>query len=106
MLTLLVALTVGFAPIVGVAMAKSCTMTSEMTTDNASDCYCHDSMPNCGAMPQCRSAAGCASQCFNVWGVLPTMTGQIEPDHDFLKIGANADISSLSIKPPSPPPRA
>lgn len=106
LLAILVALTLAFSPVASVAMAKSCVMTTEMTADNSADCPCHDAMPNCGAMPQCRTAAGCASQCFAACGVLPTVTAQSLLDHDTMKMAANARVSSLSIEPPAPPPRA
>lgn len=106
LLAFLIALTVAFAPVASVAMAKSCTMTMEMTADGTTHCACHNTMPNCDSMPQCRTGSGCASQCFNTFGVLSTLTGQIEPDHVVLKMGANSHAAWLSIKPPSPPPRA
>lgn len=105
-LAVLIALIVALSPVASVAMAKSCAMTTEMTADNPADCPCHDSMPDCGAMPQCRTAAGCASQCFAACGVLPYVTAQPALDHDKLKMAANAHVSSLSIEPPAPPPRA
>lgn len=110
LLALLIALTLAFSPVASVAMAKSCVMTTEMTTemtaDNSADCPCHDAMLDCGARPQCRTAAGCASQCFAACGVLPTVTAQSVLDHDTMKMAANARVSSLSIEPPAPPPRA
>ena len=106
LLAILVAMTLAFSPVASVAMAKSCVMTTEMTADNLADCPCHDAMPDCGAMPQCRTAAGCASQCFAACGVLPTVTAQTVLDHDTMKMTANVRVSSLSIEPPAPPPRA
>ncbi len=106
-LAVLVALTMAFAPVASKTMAKSCAMTTAMTADNAADCPCHDSMPDCGTMPQCQTAGGCASQCFtSSCGVMPSVTGQLVPDHDLLKTAANQQQSSLSIEPPAPPPRA
>ena len=106
LLAILVALTLALSPVASVAMAKSCVMTTEMTADNSADCPCHDAMPDCGAMPQCRTVAGCASQCFAAFGVLPSVTAQPPLDHDDVKMAANVHVSSLSIKPPAPPPRA
>lgn len=105
-LAVVLSLTMAFAPVASVAMAKACATTTEMTADNPADCPCHDSMPNCGAMPQCRTAAGCASQCFAAYGVLPSAAAQPALDHDNVKMAANAHVSSLSIAPPAPPPRA
>lgn len=106
LLAFLIALTLAFSPVASLAMAKSCVMTTEMTAGNPADCPCHDSMPNCGAMPQCRTATGCASQCFAACGVLPSVAAQPVLDHDTVKMAANAHVSSLSIEPPAPPPRA
>lgn len=105
-LAFLLSFTLVFAPLVSVAMAKSCTMTSQMTDDGTADCPCHDSMSDCGSMPQCRTAAGCASQCFASCGVVPAVVGQFAPDHGVVKMSDNQQLSSLSIKPPAPPPRA
>lgn len=106
-LAVLIALTMAFAPVASMAMAKSCAMTTAMTADNAADCPCHDSMPDCGTMPQCQTAGGCASHCFTFsCGVLPGLAGQLPPDLDASKTAANQHLSSLSIEPPAPPPRA
>ncbi|MGQ0673152.1 MAG: hypothetical protein ACT4N2_09780 [Hyphomicrobium sp.] len=106
-MAVLVALTLAFMPVASMAMAKSCAMTTAMTADNAADCPCHDSMLDCGTMPQCQTAGGCASQCFTFsCGVLPGLTGQLAPDRDASKTAASQQPPSLSIKPPAPPPRA
>lgn len=103
---IVLSLTMAFAPVASLAMAKSCTMITQMTLGNLADCPCHNSMPDCGSMPQCRTAAGCASQCFAAYGVLPSVAAQPALDHDNVKMAANAHVSSLSIEPPAPPPRA
>ena len=106
LLAILIALTLAFSPVASVAMAKSCVMTAEMSADNSADCSCHDAMPNCETMPQCTTGSGCASHCVHSCGVLPTVTAQSLLDHDTMKMATNARVSSLSIEPPAPPPRA
>jgi hypothetical protein len=105
-LAVLVALTLAFAPVVSAAMVKSCAMTSEMSGDGTMDCPCHQSMPDCGTMPQCQTASSCASQCFTACGTVPAMSGLLAPEHDDAKMRDGLILSSLSIRPPSPPPRA
>ena len=117
-LAVLVALTLTFAPVAVYAMAKSCqgmqhTMTDNgkagaATTDNGgkADCPCHNSMPDCGSMPQCQTASGCASQCFTFCGTVPTVSSLLAPAHEGIKTRDGLTPSSLSIRPPSPPPRA
>lgn len=105
LLALLLMLTMAFAPVASTAMAKPCTMTMAMTTDSVADCPCRDSMPDCGTMPQCQTAAGCASQCSATSGVIPTVSGEFTPDHDILMMAAIEHLTSLAIKPPAPPPR-
>lgn len=105
---LFVSLTLALVPVASVAMAKSCAMTShtEMTGDEPADCPCDMDMAQCRTMPQCRTASGCASQCFASCGVVPDVTGGMMPAHDGLKMGGATRLSSLSIEPPAPPPRA
>ena len=105
-LAILLSLTMAFAPVVSLAMAKSCAMTMQMTAGNPADCPCHNSMPNCGAMPQCQTASGCASQCFASCGVLLSVTGQLALDHDVVVAAVTLLPASQSITPPAPPPRA
>ena len=117
LLALLVALTLAFSPVAGFAMGKSCQgMQQSISVDGATgspmtdsggmaNCPCPESMPNCGAMPQCQTASGCASQCFASCGVMPTVTGQTSVDLGILKLADNEFFSSRSITPPAPPPR-
>jgi hypothetical protein len=99
-LAVLVALTLAFVPVVSEAMAKSCAMTSQITDDGTMDCPCHQSMPDCGTMPQCQTASGCASQCLTFCGTVPTMSGLLAPDHEVVKMRDGLNLSSLSITPP------
>lgn len=110
-LAVLAALTMAFMPVIGHAMAKSCAMTTSMSDagindDGTMNCPCHQSMPDCGAMPQCQTASGCASQCLSFCGTVPVLTGLRAPDHQSLKMRGDPARASLSIRPPSPPPRA
>ena len=104
-LALLLSLTMAFAPIASLAMARSCAMTTEMTATNSGDCPCHNSMPDCGTMPQCQTASVCASQCFASCGILPSAARQSLSDRDELSMRVSTNRSSLEIQPPSPPPR-
>lgn len=103
---LLLSLVSALAPVASVAMAKPCTMTAEMKASTPSDCPCHNAMKDCGSLPQCRTAAGCASQCFTASVYLPPNTKQPVPDRDRIAIPDNDRRTSASIKPPAPPPRA
>lgn len=105
-LAVMLSLAMAFVPVAGFAMATSCSMTVGMTADGGVDCPCHESMPNCDMMPQCASGSGCASQCFNSSVVLPSLIGQMPPVQDKAQMGAVAHGLSMSIEPPSPPPRS
>ncbi len=101
-----ISLAMAFAPVASMAMAKACTMTMSMTAENAGDCPCHKTMPDCGSMPQCRTAAGCASQCAPpTTGVLPKIAGKEILGQGLLNVAVNPHLASLSIRPPAPPPR-
>lgn len=105
-LVFLLSLATAIAPFASAAMAKSCGMASEMNVKNSGSCPCHDSMPGCGTMQQCRTALGCASQCFTTSGVLTTIPRAFGPVHDALKLPVSLPLSSLALEPPAPPPRA
>ena len=117
-LAVLAALTMAFAPVAVFAMAKSCHGTQHTMTDDGqagtvmthnggmADCACHSSMPDCGSMPQCQMAVGCVSQCFTSCGMVSAAGALLAPDHDGMKMRDGQTLSSLSIRPPSPPPRA
>ena len=99
---LLLSLTMAFAPVASLAMAKSCSMTSGMTnaTTETSNCPCHE------AMPQCQTAGGCASQCFTFFSAtLPALSALRAPAHVVAKVRDGLTLASLSMRPPSPPPR-
>jgi hypothetical protein len=118
LLAFLIALTLAFSPVTAFAMSKSCQEMQQTMTDNGTagastadhgnmaDCPCHNSMPNCGTMPQCQTASGCANQCSTSCGVLPTVTALVALDHDFFAAAASMLPASLFITPPAPPPRA
>ena len=102
----LLSLALAFAPVVSVAMAEPCgTVSQGMTGGGMGDCPCYKFMPNCGTMPQCQTSAGCASQCFASCGIVSAVARQFTPDHSALKMIERIRLSSLSIKPPAPPPR-
>ena len=105
LLALFIAVTVALAPVASFAWAKPCTMTMEMTAHGTAADPCLNTMPNCDSTRQCQTGSGCASQCFETFGFLSTLTDQIEPDQVVLNTGAKANVASLSIEPPSPPPR-
>jgi hypothetical protein len=105
-LAFLVTLTLAFAPVASVAMPKACSMTTAMSDDGAAECACHKAMPDCGSMPQCQTSAGCASQCYAGSGLLPSPMGPTTPVLDDVKMAESLHLSSLSIRPPAPPPRA
>lgn len=105
-LAVLLSLTMAFLPVASIATAKPCTMAMAMTAQAATDCPCHNSMPNCDVMPQCMTGAGCASQCSGASGVLPSLVAKFQQDRDAAPISVFAQRASLSIEPPSPPPRA
>ena len=118
LLAFIVALTMALSPVAGFAMGKSCQgMQQSMSVDGTAgasaadnggmaNCPCPDSMPNCGAMPQCQMASGCFGQCFASSGMLSAVTGQAAADLGMLKIAGNGLFTSRSITPPAPPPRA
>ncbi|MFA5957029.1 hypothetical protein [Hyphomicrobium sp.] len=106
LIILLLSLASAYAPIASVAMAKPCTMTAEMKAANPTDCPCHNVMKDCGSLPQCRTAAGCASQCFTAAAYLPSINEQPTPGRGLVPIADNDRRTSPSIKPLAPPPRA
>ena len=105
LIVMLLSLASAFAPMASIAMAKPCTMTAEMKAASPSDCPCHNAMKDCGSLPQCRTAAGCASQCFTAGAYLLPITHQSTSGRDLVPSAHSATLSSLSIKPPAPPPR-
>jgi hypothetical protein len=105
-LAVLVSLTLAFAPVANVAVANSCSMTTAMSNSGAADFPCHDCMPGCGSMAQCQTSAGCVSHCYTGSGLVPSLTGLTTPALDGLKTADIQLLSSLSIRPPAPPPRA
>jgi len=116
MLALSLSLITAFAPVASVAMAKPCTMTEEkmtgereagekMSVGNPSVCPCH-AIPGCGSMPQCRTAIGCANQCFFGSAILPNVVGSFAISHLAVPNPYDVRLSSLLIRPPTPPPRA
>lgn len=106
LIVLLLALASALAPVAGVAMAKPCTMTAGMRAGSPADCPCHSAMKDCASLPQCRTAAGCASQCFTAGAWLPADGVFSDPTVARETIAYEARFSSLEIKPPAPPPRA
>lgn len=118
LLAVLIALTLGFSPVAGFAMTKSCQgmqqtigvdgrADSGMTNDGGmADCPCHNAMPHCGTMPQCQTSTGCASQCMASAGIVSGAFAPAKLDHDALTFAAVALGHSLTIQPPAPPPRA
>lgn len=104
-LIFLLSLVLALAPAISVAMAKPCPASTEMTDGGMADCPCSKSMLRCGGMLQCQSATGCAGQCLFPSGVMPTMAQQDGPASDVLNDGVSQKLSSLSRKPPAPPPR-
>lgn len=105
LIVLLLALASALAPVAGVAMAKPCTMTAGMRAGNPADCPCHSAMKDCASLPQCRTAAGCASQCFTAGAYLPPTSAQPALGSLRVPIAGNDHLASLTIKPPAPPPR-
>lgn len=117
LLAFIVALTLAFSPVAGFAMGQSCQgMQQSMGVDDTAgasmadhggmgNCPCPDSMPNCGAMPQCQTASGCASQCMASAAIVSSVFSPVAPGHDVLKFAAVALGNSLTIQPPAPPPR-
>jgi hypothetical protein len=104
-LTLLVLLITAFAPVASVAMAKPCSMAVEKGIGNPSVCPCN-AMPGCSSMPQCSTAVGCANYCFISSAILPNVAGQPAVACLATPVRYDADLQSLLIRPPIPPPRA
>lgn len=103
----LVSIALVLAPVVSMAMAKPCSMTSQMSEDGdgKAKCPCHGSMLDCGSMPQCRTAAGCASQCFTISAIVPAVLVAELPDYFVVTPREGVHCPSLAIRPPTPPPR-
>lgn len=105
-LAFLMSLTMALAPFASAAIAKPCAMTTDIAVGASAKCPCHGSMLDCGSMPQCSTAAGCVSQCFAWFGIVPAVSGHLMPDQHRLETTVSRLPSSLSVEPPSPPPRA
>jgi hypothetical protein len=105
LIILVLALASAFAPVAGMAMAKPCTMATEMRAGSPTDCPCHSAMKDCASLPQCRTSAGCASQCFTTGAWLPTDGAFTGPAVSRERIIYEARFASLTLQPPAPPPR-
>lgn len=106
LIIMVLALASALAPVASVAMARPCTMTAGMRAGNPAACPCHNAMKDCGSLPQCRTATGCASQCFTVGAYLPPNSKLPILGHNRVPIADNDRLASLTIKPPAPPPRS
>lgn len=105
LIIVVLALASAFAPVAGMAMAKPCTMATEMRAGSPTDCPCHSAMKDCASLPQCRTSAGCASQCFTTGAWLPTDGAFTGPAVSRERIIYEARFASLTLQPPAPPPR-
>lgn len=105
LIIVVLALASAFAPVAGMAMAKPCTMATEMRAGSPTDCPCHSAMKDCASLPQCRTAAGCASQCFTAGAWLLPDSAFTGPAVSRERILYEARFTSLALKPPAPPPR-
>lgn len=106
LLAILLSLMTAIAPGVAAASAKFCATPSEVTVCVTSDGACSSAMGNCGTMAQCRTTVGCSGHCFPTCGIAPDVIGSAATDHRDVMVAAMPHLSSLSIKPPAPPPRA
>lgn len=105
-LAFLLTLLLAFGPAVGAVMAKPCPpSTQQLSDDGMTDCPCSKSMPDCGATLPCPSVAGCSSQCLSSSGILALAVEQNMQESSGYNGHAARQLSSLSIKPPAPPPR-
>jgi len=104
-LAIVLSLATAFVPVASSATARSCGMTTEMAIGQSGDCPCHDAMPDCDAMTPCQTASGCANHCKTSCGVVSAVFGQVSLQRTVLSLSAAQRLPSLSIKPPSPPPR-
>jgi len=103
---LLLSLVAALAPIASVAMTKPCAMAVEMTSGNPADCPCGAFMPDCKLMPQCRTAVGCVNHCYVSSAILTNIVGPPTLARPAAPIRYAADLRSLRLRPPTPPPRA
>lgn len=103
---MLISLVFAIAPVAGLAMATSCSCPSQFSAIGAKDHACHGAMPDCGDKQSCRTAGGCAVHCFGLYCVVPAGINQSAPLNDLVTMVAEPQLSSLSIRPPPPPPRA
>ncbi|CEJ87949.1 conserved exported hypothetical protein [Hyphomicrobium sp. GJ21] len=105
LIIVVLALASAFAPVAGAAMAKPCTMATEMRAGSPTECPCHSAMKDCASLPQCRTSAGCASQCFTAGAWLPTESAFTGSAVSRERSIYEARFTSLMLKPPAPPPR-
>ena len=104
-IVLLVAFSVAMLPVAaGIAAPEGTHSTSKLVT-SAHDCCDHDGMPVDNVIKDCQAAAGCASKCFSVCGVVfssaiihPPVTGA-EP------FFVTKNFRSQTGIPPFRPPR-
>jgi len=104
-IVLLVAFSVAMLPVAaGIAAPEGTHSTSKLVT-SAHDCCDHDGMPVDNVIKDCQAAAGCASKCFSVCGVVfssaiihPPVTGA-EPSF------VTKNFRSQTGSPPFRPPR-
>lgn len=104
LVSLLLSLTLAFAPGVSAARAGGC-ISMMAGLSQSVDCPCGAMGPGCKAMGRCLDAATCAQQCAAPYAiVLAADHGQAQA-HNGLPIDPDTRLSSRTTRPPSPPPR-
>src|SRR5712691_1729507 len=102
---LLICVSVAMLPVAGGIAAPADASSISEVVISAHDCCDHDGMPVDKMMKDCQAAAGCASKCFSLCGVVfsspmthPRVTGA-EPSF------ATENFGSQTGNPPFRPPR-
>jgi len=100
-----VALSVVMLPVSGGIAAPEAIPSTSKSVTSAHDCCDHDGMPTDNVMKDCQAAAGCASKCFGLFGmVFPSpMT---HPAVSGVEVSfASKPFRSQAGSPPFRPPR-
>jgi hypothetical protein len=88
----------------GIAAPENISSTSKLMT-SAHDCCDHVGMPNDYLMKDCQAAAGCASKCFSLFGMVFPRP-MIHPAVSGVEVSfASKPFRSQAGSPPFRPPR-
>ena len=103
-LALLICVSVAMLPVAGGIAAPADASSISEVMISAHDCCDHDGMPVDKMIKDCQAAAGCASKCFSLYGVIVsspiTHLPVIAADDSLVTKTFRPQIGSLPFRPP------